>query len=207
MAAPGLRVCGSCRRRPVASQGAESTRTKKQLTDVAFDARSALIQSGADTVESLTEEYKHTVQNPQRWAQERWHLAIRVCRLMAAPDSAYTDIKHTAVAFSALKLTRQKLAKAWAHWSRAETKQEQLALFETVPKSMQIGKHGEGAMTNKQKGDLALWVRLREQVNKPLATTFVLISACIPRHVGNLNLCICLFVDQSFDERPRLRRN
>jgi len=46
--------------------------------------------------------------------------------------------------------------------------QDQLSTVNVVPAAFQMGKNGLGGLTVKQKCDLAMWVRLREQSNRPI---------------------------------------
>jgi len=103
-------------------------------------------------------------------------MMLRISRIMemnqlAGCDEGITNPYQAVQAMPSLRLRRQKLTEAFRLWKHASDK---VALANSLPKSFQIGRFGQGVLSDKQKLDIMHWCRVRETTNTTLTKGEVL---------------------------------
>jgi len=177
LANPSLSVCGQCRRQPLPKADAE-LQLAVMSSPVSKDAKSKInvdcdmqplsaaqikLWEG-DSVQSILKAYEHTAVKPMQFVAERWHMNLRIARLVLRGE--VQSVVQAAVVFSALKTPRKRIGTALEMLKKSPDKI--VAVANAVPQERFVGRYKEGAMTVKQKCDLVSWVRLREAANVPL---------------------------------------
>ena len=131
----GLRVCQTCRRKPVSLAAAkpgtsseEVAVVKKELDSPVPELLSDLSKWDEDTPEVLLQEYVHTAGNALRHDLDRWHCALRIVRLVERGD--FSSFREAERGLEALKINRKELALAQTMWQDVDDK---LALANAMP--------------------------------------------------------------------------
>ena len=164
-----VRVCAACRRiplpRPCVSHAkcpSPSSSRSQSSRISSFDA-SSLKAWSSDSFESLVAEYQHTAEHPARFPDERWHLALRVARLVEQDGCSQTEGEQRLLS---LRLPRQKISEASSLWGACSTEAEKVKLAQEVPSTRCMGRRKDGILSKKQKHDLLIWCRLRAEANQ-----------------------------------------
>jgi len=164
-----VRVCGPCRTRPWPENSTVLTTSAKSLSRSQSPGLGSVARRDSDverfaidmetwkddTVDKLMQLFVYTAENPRSFAWERWQFGCRVARLLDLPagDRPFHNCREAAQCLEPVKMSRQKIARIYAVWCRADDK---TLLACNPPAEFGMGRYAWGSITDLQKHDLAI---------------------------------------------------